>query len=245
MNRQLLADVGNSRIKWGLSVDNAVLRHASLPHGDAEAWRRQAEAWGLAATDRCTLAGVHPEERDRLERWLKAEGHPVRVACSYRDVPVAVNVDTPDGVGIDRLLNAVAAAAKTPGEPVICVDVGSAITVDLVDAAGAFAGGAILPGLRLMAQALHQYTARLPLVDQHDAPPRLPAKSTVSAIRAGIYAAAAGGIERAARALYGSNPRVFLTGGDAPLLEPHLPASFQPWPTMTLEGLRLTAERLW
>ncbi len=129
-------------------------------------------------------------------------------------------------------------------------DAGSAVTVDLVDASGAFAGGAIVPGLRLMAKALHEYTALLPLVDppmpEGGATPPLPGTTTTSAIEAGIFWALSGGVEailREYRRLCGCSVEVFLTGGDGPLLSAVLPDAHL-WPAMTLEGIRLSAEAM-
>ena len=85
---------------------------------------------------------------------------------STRTCRSACNVDEPAKVGIDRLLRRGRGKAKVPpGTPAITVDVGTAVTVDLIDAEGVFQGGAIFPGPRLMARSLHEYTARLPLID--------------------------------------------------------------------------------
>jgi len=145
---------------------------------------------------------------------------------------------------VDRLLDAVAAnSRRRAGVPAVVIDAGSAITVDWVDATGAFAGGAILPGLRLMARVLHSYTALLPLLETIPSRPPLPGQSTLTAMQAGIFWAAAGGsraiIEQLA-AQAGTRPDVFLTGGDGPLLHAALPPETQLWPDMTLEGIRLS-----
>ena len=116
--------------------------------------------------------------------------------------------------------------------------------------AGAFAGGAIVPGLRLMAKALHDYTALLPLVElsmaEGGATPPLPGTTTTSAIEAGIFWAVGGGVEailREYRRTYGPSVEMFLTGGDAAALHPVLPSAHL-WPAMTLEGIRLSAEAM-
>ena len=80
-------------------------------------------------------------------------------------------VDEPDAVGIDRVFGALAAKSMVPaGTPAITVDVGTAVTVNLIDADGVFQGGAIFPGPRLMGLALHQHTAKLPLIDLREIP---------------------------------------------------------------------------
>jgi pantothenate kinase type III len=115
-------------------------------------------------------------------------------------------------VGGDRLAQASAAWFREEG-PCVVVSMGTAITIDVVNARGEFVGGLIAPGLRLMARALHEHTALLPEVD----PVRRKSpvgRATREAIQSGISTAAEGLIRGA---LAGARGRVFGTGGDAPL----------------------------
>jgi type III pantothenate kinase len=164
------------------------------------------------------------------------------------ELPLPCDVVEPRRVGIDRLLNGVAAVRRLqPGEPAVLIDAGSAVTVDWLDERHTYRGGTIFPGLRLMAEALHGYTAFLPLVTVSDPIPDLPAKDTRPAMEAGIFHAVAGGIERIASLLAENSatpPRVFLTGGDAPMLACRLGFSCILWPEMTLEGILASAEAL-
>jgi type III pantothenate kinase len=138
-----------------------------------------------------------------------------------------------------------------PAESIVIIDAGSAVTVDWVNEKGAFRGGAIFPGLQMMAKALHEYTAALPLVEVNQSTPRhiLPANSTESAISGGVFWAVAGGITALIR-LYAARtepyrrPEIYLTGGDSKILLPLLPSEVKLWPEMTLEGVRLAAEAL-
>lgn len=236
----IAVDVGNSRIKWGLGAAGAVVRSASLPADDEPAWQRQVQDWHVRPEDTWTVAGVHPARRDRFLAWLLQQNYPVRRLDSYRDLPLVVALDQPERVGIDRLLSAVAANRRRPaGVPAVIVDAGSAVTVDYVDARGAFCGGAIFPGLRLMSRALHDYTALLPLIDVQ-APQPAPGTSTQEALATGIYHAVLGGSERLIdelRAQAGATPLVYLTGGDAPLLSRRMREAHHLWPEMTLEGI--------
>jgi type III pantothenate kinase len=96
---------------------------------------------------------------------------------------MAVRVDRPSEVGPDRLINAYA-AAHLLGTPAIVVDCGTATTFDVVDAHGAFIGGAIAPGLQLGLEALAARTARLPLVELR-VPDGAIGRDTAAAIRVG------------------------------------------------------------
>lgn len=254
MHPDLVADVGNSFIKWGRCADGAVVEQAYLQPDDPDGWQVQREAWDCGTPVAWAVAGVHPQRRDSLLKWLRRNGETVLLLDSAAKLPLGVHVDHPDRVGIDRLLDAVAAnALRRADVPAIVIDAGSAVTIDWVDAAGAFAGGSIMPGLRLMAEALHDYTALLPLLQVHEPAP-LPARSTTTAMEAGIFWAVAGGIRAICERLAGEHREVdvFLTGGDAGKLEGNLretlpaplAASLRVVPGLTLEGIRLAAEAL-
>src|SRR5207249_9207318 len=115
----------------------------------------------------------------------------------------------------------------------------------LLDDTGAFAGGAIFPGYRLMAEALHTYTAALPLVNPRAHPTVAPAGTTATAIAAGIHWAVVGGVHALIRTTILQAPfpaplPVFLTGGDAAAILPDLPDTdvfrYALRPTLTREG---------
>jgi type III pantothenate kinase len=263
MKVDVAVDVGNTRVKWGLRAPatTRVLRTASLAD-DPEAWRAQRDAWraeGLLPEGPASwlLASVQPARSERLRRWLQEQGDAVALLLWARDLPLAVGLEKPDHVGIDRLLNGVAARPLlAPGQPAVLVDAGSAVTVDWLDETHTFRGGAIFPGLRLMAEALHAYTALLPRVAVPLPVPELPGPATVPATQAGIFWAVVGGIDRCARRLCRlsrAEPRLFLTGGDAAFLTDALarhedaPLTALPatlWPEQTLEGILLAAEGL-
>jgi type III pantothenate kinase len=257
MNPVAVADVGNSRIKWGLTAGDKVQALASLPHGDPDSWQKQLHLWSLEGPGKWIVAGVHPGQRQALVDWLRQQGQEVEQLVDWSVLPLRVALDHPERAGIDRLLNAVAANERRPGQrPALIIDAGSAVTVDWVDASGVFRGGTIFPGLRLMAQALHDYTALLPLVQvsAETLSLSLPATTTLTAMQQGILWAAVGGILAIGHQLCltsASGCAAYLTGGDARLLHPALepirsldgfrlpPITL--WEAMTLEGLRLTA----
>jgi type III pantothenate kinase len=258
----IVVDVGNTRIKWGRCAAGRVAEVAALPHDAPDAWRQQVTRWTIAPASPWIVSGVQPAQRDALVAWLRSRGAPVRTIDSYRQLPLVVQVDEPAMVGIDRLLNAVAAnKRRLPNAAAVIVDAGSAITVDYVDGQGVFRGGAIFPGLRLMSQSLHDYTALLPMVavERAETPP---GTSTEQAIRVGIFHATIGGI----REMYfryleqnlleqtqeGGGFVLYLTGGDAAVLntayelvDTSCAARGRPlgdlcgevWPEMTLEGI--------
>ena len=203
--------------------------------------------WAVASTD--PLAA-----RTHFRNWAEARGDRVIEIDSATKVPIRAAVDEPERVGIDRLLNAYAAAAMVkPGQPAIVVDAGSAVTVDLLDESGAFAGGTIFPGMRLMALALREHTAQLPLVEMSGPlPAGPPGKNTEAAMRLGILHAVAGGIEAIVRETSSRcsvAPQLFLTGGDmspqlAGLLQSRHAFRSEIRPALTLEGIYRAASPL-
>jgi type III pantothenate kinase len=247
MKVDVVVDVGNTRIKWGRCVDEGVVEGVTVLPDNPPDWQEQISKWELPQPIRWAVSGVHPARRDYLIEWVKKRGDQVVLIDDYRQLPLKILVHYPERVGIDRLLNAVAAKiGALRFDAIIIVDAGSAVTVDLLDGTGAFLGGAIFPGFRLMGQALHDHTALLPVVEIRESNPALPGKDTEAAIRAGVFWAVAGGVkalvrQMTARSKLHRQPELFITGGDAKLLLPVLEAEFQHIPQLTLEGIRLTA----
>ncbi|MCY2965523.1 MAG: type III pantothenate kinase, partial [Planctomycetota bacterium] len=197
----LTVDVGNTRAKLGLFDRNAwspgvplppCLATQALPLAQPLELRSVAEHLAAAHGPilQTAVAGVNPPGIDRLlAGWPQAWPRPRRIT-SHAQVELRVDVETPERVGIDRLLGAVAAnRLRTAGQGAIVVDSGTATTVNLITPLGEFAGGAILPGLSLCGLALNHYTAMLPHVPaselvEGEIPPV--GKNTWDAIRSGV-----------------------------------------------------------
>src|SRR5262249_62072405 len=92
-----------------------------------------------------SIADVVPEMRRTIQSWIDARGDAAVVLRSYRQLPIEVGVEGPEQVGIDRLLNAVAARGRSPGAAAVLIDIGSAVTVDWLGQGGAFSGRAEIP----------------------------------------------------------------------------------------------------
>ena len=140
----------------------------------------------------------------------------------------------PRKLGVDRFLALLGAHAR--GMPALVVAVGTALTIDLLDADGRHRGGRIAPSPALMREALHSRAAHLPVVGGTYAEF---AADTETALASGCDGAALGLIERSrhgAEALLGVAPRLWLHGGGAPALLPHLRDAGHA-PRLVLEGL--------
>ena len=200
------------------------------------------------ATCQWRVASVNRPAEQRLANWVRAERPEDDYSTlGHTDLPLSTNVEQPDRVGMDRLVAALAAnRLRHPSRPAIIVDAGTAITVDLVDMAGVFQGGAILPGFRLVARALAAGTDQLPEADSLFAreAPRPIGKSTIEAIRSGLFWGGVGAInELVARATQQLtvSPQLFVAGGDAGLLAEHLSVDATFEPDLVLHGILLAA----
>lgn len=166
------------------------------------------------------------------------------VARSDLDWGFEIKVDNPAEVGADRLLNALAAHRQFRA-PLVVVDLGTATTFDVVDGNGAYLGGVIAPGLNLSIEALHQAAARLPRIGI-GRPQAVIGRSTVPAMQSGIYWGYVGlieGLVARIQAEYEGPLKVVATGGLAPLLAEGTSVIGAIVPHLTLDGLRLLAER--
>jgi type III pantothenate kinase len=161
------------------------------------------------------------------------------------DIPLGVEqvLEPETMTGADRLLNALA-AFDTLQQACVVVDAGTAITVDFVDGAGVFHGGAIAPGARMQLAALHEKTAALPEVDFAAPSDDVFGRSTAQAMLNGVYHGIRGMVTRLVERYaerYGAYPMVIVTGGDAPLLFESEELVDRVVPDLTLRGIAIAA----
>ena len=149
-------------------------------------------------------------------RYFRCE--PLVVGDDNVDLGLSIQLDRPEEVGADRLVNAVAAHKYYKG-PLIVIDFGTATTFDVVDAKGNYCGGAIAPGINLSLEALHTAAAKLPRV-AIGRPKNVIGRATVPAMQSGIFWGYVGLIEGLVRRIteeFGQEMLVVATGGLAPL----------------------------
>lgn len=157
---------------------------------------------------------------------------------------MAMKVKHPHEVGADRIADAIAAAEKY-GTPVTVVDFGTATTINIVNTNGEFLGGVISPGVETSATALFSKAARLSAVDL-EAPVSALGTDTQSAMQSGLIFGEAAKIDGLIERIFselGYETQLIATGGLCTLIVPHCAHELVCDETLTLEGLRLIAER--
>lgn len=258
MTPDIVVDIGNSRMKWGRVAEGKVVEMVSLPHDDALSWKRQIEWW--SGRDNCwAIASVAPKPLLRFSEWLDA-GHFENIILdnqfvlrSSAKLGFTTTVKQIDRIGIDRLLCSIAAFHHSNRRSTsIAISVGTAMTVDFVKEDGIHVGGVILPGPHLMAKSLHDYTAKLPIVEIDPVVPvRIWGTNTKDCIDLGIASAILGAADQLVWDWFEfakSPPSIYVTGGDAGYFRNFVfTADVQQLvidPFLILEGIRLAAEQL-
>ena len=254
----IVVDAGNTRVKFAwmeMPLGGGVpksLGFVAIPVGQPIPVKTLGDWIRKSSPARIVVDGSNPPEVERvLSAWPSEGVRPTRLG-DRRDFPLVIDVEFPDKVGIDRLLNAIAAnARRKPGQQALVVDSGTATTIDLVDGQGVFRGGAILPGFEMGAKALNEYTALLPLIEHHRLHERVPhaiGRNTTEALESGLYWGHVGAVRQlidsilneSTPAMASPDPLILLTGGAARVLRTHLPEAH--WEAaLCLQGLAIAA----
>jgi len=237
----IAVDIGNSRLKRGIFFPDGDCEVANLPIPtkiDGDSFLHRLLQW--KSSGKVLTIDIHPKPitwrvaSTGSFSWnllkmaiLDARPQDKFKTIARKHIPLKIDVDTPDKVGIDRLLAAFAATKKYGDSPMLVVDAGSAITVDVVQN-GIFCGGAILPGLTAMSETYPKISEKLPLVPlSSKTEPSYPGKNTEDAIRNGIYWGVIGTIRQFYEmAFLQKDAFLILTGGDSGSLESGLRGFF-------------------
>lgn len=154
-------------------------------------------------------------------------------------IPLCMEYETPLTLGVDRVADAVAAVKLFPGQEILIIDAGTAITIDYVSGDGCFLGGNISPGVEMRYRALHDFTAKLPLISGSVMPQNLYGKNTHDAIHSGVVLGVIYEVQGYIDDFLEKWPRgvVILTGGDEELLNSCKSHRIVLIPTLQLIGL--------
>ncbi|MDE3084600.1 MAG: type III pantothenate kinase [Verrucomicrobiota bacterium] len=244
-------DIGNTHIHFGVVATDRTAWQQSLPtHRLSEAETTLAAALKETTAQDRALEGVAfcsvvPAATEKLRDILTAQklSRPIFQLTHEKKIGVPIGYPRPSEIGADRLANAAGAHALFDS-PAIVIDLGTAVTFDIISRAGGYEGGIIAPGVEVMRRYLHEQTALLPLLDSSLDVSRAIGQSTVEAMRIGTVVGFGGMIRALLQAVLAEltargepPPRVLATGGDAALLEKTLRHPFTNVPDLTLRGL--------
>ncbi|MBL7997972.1 MAG: type III pantothenate kinase [Candidatus Kapabacteria bacterium] len=228
---KLAVDIGNSRIK----LYDGTLHYAE---------RHEHTDWQLVGSmlHQYSLIGYSSVHAGIEERLLSVTQGCVRVNMKTIIPTLPHYNNAYPTAGTDRMLGLYAALSFSPN--VITVDCGTALTVNAV-VENRFIGGVIMPGVTTQSHALHDYTNGLPHVDLRSVTLQNSAvgTTTVSNIATGVILGCSGAVERHLHDIsmkhFDSLPAVYLTGGDAVLLHPHIKSyhAISHEPTLVLDGI--------
>lgn len=209
----LIIDIGNSLAKAVVVEDGREVDVVRSENLDAALVATLLERHpGIGAAILSSLRPVPGEVEDfiraRVGRYLRFD--------NTTPVPLVNRYATPETLGTDRLAAAVGASDIFPGENILVVDFGTAITIDIVTAAGEFLGGNISPGAGARFRALHDYTCSLPLRNLPEAECNLTSRNSHDAIENGVVTGILHEIEGYIARLSEEYPglKIIFTGGD-------------------------------
>ncbi len=233
MGYNLVIDQGNSTAKVALFQGDRLVEHWRMEHLTPEALAGLTSSYSIDAAIYCSVATRGEEIIVSLRSFVER----VYEMTSMLPLPVKIGYRTPSTLGRDRIAAVAGAYAAHPGENVLVVDAGTAVTYDRLTAEGEFAGGNIAPGLWVRAKALHDMTQRLPLVDvEQREPESLWGFDTENAIVSGVVYGIVG--ETAFyRSRMPENSIVMLTGGDARHLAGIMDFTVEVDPDLVSKGL--------
>jgi type III pantothenate kinase len=247
----LLFDIGNTNTHAGLANGRRVVKQTDLPTAgwfNGTAAKRMRKFVGRARPDGVVLCSVVPRATPFVRKAVRQFWQLSALELTPKTLRgVGIDYPKPDTIGPDRLANAVAARHHF-GAPVVVLDFGTAVTLDVVNRAGNYAGGIIAPGLAAMTDYLHEKTALLPRIKIHEIKTSI-GKSTGEAMLVGAVHGYRGLIRELIaelkRELKAKRLPVVATGGYAKLMASKLPEISAVEPNLTLEGLRLVWEAMY
>ncbi len=182
----LCIDIGNSFAKWAILEKALVKEKGVCPHAELGRFVQQIlernkaniEGWGLVNVS-------FPEFSTPIHHFLN--GIPGIEIDSQTFLPIKNLYQTPATLGIDRITVAIGAVSIFEQGPLLVFDCGSALTWEFVNDKNEYIGGGISPGLNMRFRALHEFTARLPMVSLENQKPALSGINTENAIRSGVF----------------------------------------------------------
>lgn len=207
MGLNLTIDQGNSSVKIAVWDGSTLIEQETVKELTRQHLAKTVARFRPGRALCCSVTG----NGRRMAQWLVTQGVDAREVNFEMPLPLALDYTTPQTLGEDRIAAAVGAWSLFPGNDLLVVDMGTAVTYDVVDADGHFRGGNIAPGIGMRLRSLNSFTARLPQVGGYGVTP-LVGYDTATAMRAGAVRGVVAEIAYY-RSMLPENAKVVLTGG--------------------------------
>jgi len=216
----LTIDAGNTRIKAALFQEDTLVRHTTLT---ADTLRQLSDFCDGVPLRQCAISNVAADAK-ALDGIVGKFGIPLRHVDGTTPTPLRNCYRTPQTLGADRWAAAVGARSLQPHGALLIIDSGTCVKYDFVDAENRYWGGNISPGLEMRLKAMHEHTARLPLVKAAGECPLL-GHDTETALRAGASHGLRLEIEGYIRHFSAREDRItlFMTGGQTLGIDSDIP----------------------
>ena len=227
----IVVDYGNSSAKVGIFENETLLnKHQFFLADELYAFLKKNEAENILVSS----VNISVEEivTKALAKRMKF------TLTNTLPLPITNLYATPETLGVDRIAAACGAAAIMPDRNCLVIDAGTCINYEFIDAEKKYWGGAISPGLQMRFDAMHKFTARLPLYEPMPFAP-LTGNSTEACMQSGVINGALAemeGIINRYDEKY-TNLGVIICGGDAPFFENKIKPSIFAAPDLILMGL--------
>lgn len=233
----LAVDIGNTKIKAAVFEGNVLIN--SYAFEAIKAITQFSEIFDLHPLIRQNVIVSVGHTNPQLFQYLKDRA-PVMVIGQGTPMPFYNKYMTPDTLGTDRMVLAAGAVLQYPGKNRLVIDAGTCVTYDFTDSSGNYLGGAISPGLRLRYEAMHNFTAKLPLLY-----PEMPEYYIGNSTKLSMHSGSVWGLLHELEGFIGQyneqyqDVTVILTGGDADFLAKRLKNTIFANSNFLLESLNL------
>ena len=234
-------DAGNTHLRLA-KIDTLSLQNIEIIHSDYDGIFLSVENLQESKTIPISIASVVPKAQNLYAELKKKYAD---VYFCKRETSANLRIDYSQTLGIDRIVDAVAALKLFPNRDLIIIDSGTATTVDCVNSKREFLGGFILPGIKITAEAIREKTAVLPECSPYELEFHELPKDTFSAVSSGLIADCAGGIEYAADfcAKKLNAPQIVGCGGGWEIVKKFVRRKTVSVPELTLIGTAIAYER--
>lgn len=227
----LAIDIGNTQVKFGLFEKNEL----------KEVLMEKEALSNILSENKISHAIISKTgANDTIEQKLRQKNIDILILSHELKLPIEIHYKTPETLGTDRMAGCVAANFLFPDSNVLKIDFGTCITYDFVSEANWYMGGAISPGMMMRFKAMHNYTAKLPLVDpmQFTSFELIGEDTATSILSGGINGVKeeVNGIIKEYETRFG-NLKVVATGGDAAIFVTLLKCEIFARPNLVLEGM--------